>query len=269
MDNSKLLKEINDELIEYIKSYKIEKYKNVKKLAHSNIFKKFVEKKKIQEKINKNQINRLKPEIDELLKKHQAQIKITFSKNLFKKTNNNNNNKNNLKGYYRFDEKYIAILQKGMKLYNSNNFNAAFPLLKEAADDGGIPLAATKVASYYIYASAYSLRNAINYTYSIRSSVDTNNSTPELKKKYKRTIAIAYLFLALARYTTKNEILCTINPELIKIALFNVFGLDDNAVKKEIKSIKESGWKRYVKESILDVIEEHNLLPTLMKKKKL
>ena len=261
MDNSKLLEAINKELIDYISSYEKKKYTNVKKLAHYNIFEK---KKEIQEKINKEQINRLKPQIDELLKKHQKQIKIVFSKNSF---NNNNNNNNNSKEYYSFDEKYRDIFDKGLNLYNSNNFNAAFPLLKEAADDGGIPLAATKVASYYIDISAYSLRHAINYTHSIRSSI--NNSTPPLKQPYKKTIGVAYLFLALARYNKKNEILGMIHPKSIKTALFNVFGIDDKSVKEQIKSIKESehGWKGYVKGSILDVINEHKLSPTLMKKK--
>ena len=61
MDNSKLLEAINKELIDYISSYEKKKYTNVKKLAHYNIFEK---KKEIQEKINKEQINRLKPQID-------------------------------------------------------------------------------------------------------------------------------------------------------------------------------------------------------------
>jgi hypothetical protein len=262
MDNSKVLEAINKELTEYIISYEKKKYTNVKKLVHYNILKKRNE---IKEKYTNEQLNRLKPQIVELLKKHKAQIKSQFSKKSF-----NNNNNNNSKGYYSFDEKYRDIFDRGLKLYNSNNFNAAFPLLKEAADDGGIPLAATKVASYYIDFSAYSLRHAINHTYSIRSSLATNNSTPAVSCNYKRNIGIAYLFLALARYRKKNEILGMIFPDFIKTALFNVFAIDDKSVKTKIKSIKESehGWKGYVKESILDVIKEHKISPTLMKKKK-
>lgn len=260
MDNSKLLKAINKELIDYISSYEKKKYTNVKKLAHYNIFEK---KKEIKEKFNKEQINRLKPEIDELLKKHQKQIKIEFSKKSFNKTNNNNNSKE----YYKFEEKYRDIFDEGLKLYNSNNFNAAFPFLKKAADDGGIPLAATKVASYYIDFSAYSLRSAIDHTYKYRSSISTINSTPILNKHYKRDIGIAYLILALARYNEKNEILGMIHPLLIKTALNNVFRWGDKKLKEKIKSIKESehGWKGYVRESILDVIEAYNLSPTLTK----
>jgi hypothetical protein len=257
MDNSKLLEEISKELKKYINSYEKKKYKNVKKLLYYNIFEK---KKEIQEKINKEQINRLKPQIDELLKKYQAQIKNQFSKKSF----------NNSQGFYSFDKKYRDILQEGMRLYNSNEFNAAFPLLKEAADNGGIPLAATKVASYYLdYEDlcCYSLRNAINHTYSNRSSLATKNSTPVKSREYKRRIGIAYLFLALARNNTKNEILCNISTDSIKTALFNVFKINYKDVKERIKMIKESkdGWKGYVKEYILDVIEKYNLSPTLMK----
>ena len=263
MDNSKLLEEINKELTEYIKSYEKKKYRNVKKLAHYNILKKRNE---IKEKYTNEQLNRLKPQIVELLKKHKAQIKSQFSKKSF----NNNNNNNNSQGFYSFDEKYRDILQEGMRLYNSNEFNAAFPLLKEAADNGGIPLAATKVASYYLDyedLGCYSLKNAINHTYSNRSSLATKNSTPVKSRKYKRRIGIAYLFLALARYNTKNEILCNISTDSIKTALFNVFKINYKDVKERIKMIKESkdGWKGYVKEYILDVIEKYNLSPTLMK----
>ena len=231
----------------------------MKKLAHYNILEK---KKKIQEKYNKEQINKLQEQINKLLKKYQTQIKIEFSKESF----------NNSKEFYKFEEKYRDILQEGMRLYSSNNFNAAFLLLKQAADNGGIPLAATKVASYYLDyedLGCYSLRNAINHTYKYRTSINTNNSTPIPNNQYKRNIGIAYLFLALARYNTKNEILGMIDPKLIKTALFNVFGIDDKSVKEQIKSIKESehGWKGYVKGSILDVINEHKLSPTLMKKK--
>jgi hypothetical protein len=264
MDNSKLLEEINKELREYIISYEKKKYRNVKKLVHYSILKKRNE---IKEKYTNEQLNRLKPQIVELLKKHKAQIKSQFSKKSF-----NNNNNNNSKGFYSFDEKYRDILQEGMRLYNSNNFNDAFPLLKKAADEGGIPLAATKVATYYLdysYLNKWSFQSAINRTYIFRSSLDTINSTNGLKKNYKTNIGIAYLFLALARYNTKNEILGMIDPKLIKTALFKVFGIDDKAVKEQIKSIKENehGWKGYVKKSILDVIEEHKISPTLMKKK--
>jgi hypothetical protein len=170
------------------------------------------------------------------------------------------------------NEQYRSIFDEGMRLYNSNNFNAAFPLLKEAADKGGIPLAATKVATYYLdysHRNTWSFQSAINTTYRMRSSISTNNSTPSCKQSYKKTIGIAYLYLALARYNEKNEILGMISPKLIKTVLFNVFRIDEKAVKKIIKMIKESegGWKRYVKESILDVIDEHKLSPTLMKKK--
>jgi len=168
-----------------------------------------------------------------------------------------------------FDEKYRNILQEGMRLYDSNDFNAAFPFLKEAADDGGIPLAATKVASYYLDYSIldnFSLRSAINTTYLFRTPMRTTNSTPSESRKYKLIIGINYLFLALARYNANNEILCNISTDLIETALNNVFHINDKTVKKKIKMIKESkhGWKGYVKKSILDVIEEHNLSPTLI-----
>jgi hypothetical protein len=183
-----------------------------------------------------------------------------------------NNNNNNSQEFYSFDEKYRSIFNDGIRLYNSNNFNAAFPLLKEAADKGGIPLAATKVATYYLdhsYLSTWSFKSAINCTYVMRSTISTNNSTLSSNKRYKRIVGIAYLFLALARYNEENEILCMINPQSIKTALFKVFGINDKAVKERIKMIKKSedGWKIYVKESILDVIEEHKLSPTLMIKK--
>ena len=61
-----------------------------------------------------------------------------------------------------------------------------------------------------------------------------------------------------------------ISPLLIKTALFRVFSISEKSLKEEIKSIKKSehGWKGYVKESILDVIKEHKISPTLMKIKK-
>jgi hypothetical protein len=268
MNNSKLLTAINKELEEYITNYEKKSYKNVKRLAHHNIFEK---KNEIKKKYNNKQINRLKPQIDELLKKHQKQIKQVFSKNTFNKTNNNNNN-NNSQEFYSFDEQYRSIFDEGMRLYNSNDFNTAFPLLKKAADEGGIPLAATKVATYYLnyeYLNMWSFRSAINCTYIHRSSQATINSTNGIKKNYKTNIGIAYLYLALARYTKKNEILGMISPLLIKTALFRVFSISEKSLKEEIKSIKKSehGWKGYVKESILDVIKEHNISPTLMKNK--